>query len=283
MIGKFGRNYRLDIFTPAGKQITIQLPFTLQFNITRNTLASANQGSFTIYNLGEATRNQIYKDRFSVTEYWRVRLWAGYGNRLHEVFTGNALEAYSTKKGKDWITVLDCYDGMDAIQNGFTSTTIQADTQKTDIFSRIIDDMPNTVKGLFGSLGEGSAPRGKALIGQSSELLDIESGGNYFIDRETVNVLTDEEVISGDVVVLDPGQLLETPRRREAFLDVATLFEPQVQVGQIYEIQSLESRYNGQYAIKGFNHTGTISASVAGDTRTSLSLWFGAQGLQEVG
>lgn len=283
MIGRFGRNYRLDIFSPSGKQITINLPFTLQFNITRNTLASANNGSFTIYNLGEATRNQIFKDRFSVTEYWRVRFWAGYGNRLHEVFTGNALEAYSYKDGSNWMTKLECFDGMDAIQNGFTSTTIQAGTQNSDIFSRIIDDMPNTVKGLFGSLGEGSAPRGKVLLGQSSEILSTETEGSFFIDRETVNVLTDQEVISGTVVVLDEGQLLSTPRRREAFLDVATLFEPQVQVGQIYEIKSLESRYNGQYAIKGFNHSGIISAGVNGNARTNLSVWFGADGLQEVG
>lgn len=273
----------MDIFTPSNKQITIELPFTLQYNVTRNTLASANQASFTIFNLGEATRNKIYKDRFSVTEYWRVRLWAGYGNRLHEVFTGNALEAYSYKSGTDWMTVLECFDGMDAIQNGFTSATIQSGTENSEIFSRLISDMPNTVKGLFGTLGEGSASRGKSLIGQSSELLSIETDGQYFIDRETVNVLTDEEVISGDVVVLDSEQLLSTPRRRESFLDVETLFEPAVQVGQIYEINSLESRFNGKYAIKGFNHTGIISASVDGATRTSLSLWYGANGLQEVG
>ena len=283
MIGKFGRNYRLDIFTPSGKQITIELPFTVQFSVVRNTLASANTGSFTIYNLGEVTRNQIFKDRFSVTEYWRIRFWAGYGNRLHEVFTGNALEAFSYKEGSNWVTKLDCFDGMDAIQNGFTSTTIQKGTQNTDIFSRIIDDMPNTVKGLFGSLGEGSAPRGKVLLGQSTDILNTETDGKFFIDRETVNVLTDEEVISGDVVSLDPGQLLSTPRRREAFLDVTTLFEPQVQVGQVYEITSLESRYNGQYAIKGFSHNGIISSGVNGDARTDLSVWFGASGLQEVG
>ena len=71
MRGKFQRNYKLDIFTPAGVQITVQPPFSIAFNISRNTLSSANKGDITIYNLGQATRNQIYKDRFSITEYWR--------------------------------------------------------------------------------------------------------------------------------------------------------------------------------------------------------------------
>ena len=88
MRGKFDRNYRLDIFTPAGKRITIERPFSIDFSITRNTLASANKANITLYNLGPSTRNQIFKDRFSVTEYWQVSLFAGYGNRLHEIFTG---------------------------------------------------------------------------------------------------------------------------------------------------------------------------------------------------
>ena len=282
MKGKFGRNYRLDIFTPDGVQITIQPPFSIVFNITRNTLASANKGSMTIYNLGPATRNQIFKDRFSVTEYWRVILCAGYGNRLHEVFTGNILEAYSSKVKTEWVTKLDCFDGMDAIQNGFTSATFEKDTPKADILTSVINDMPNVVKGLFGIPAEGTAPRGKSLIGQSSGILASETDDKYFIDRETINILNDNEVLPGDVISLDPDDLLGTPRRREAFLDVPVLFEPQLNIGNVYDIQSLEARYNGQYKIVGFNHDVTISSAAAGNAVTALSLYFGADGLQEV-
>ena len=282
MRGKIGRNYRLDVFTPDGKQISIANPFSIIFSLTRNTLSSANKCDITLYNLGPATRNQIFKDRFSITEYWRISLFAGYGNRLHQIFTGNIYEAFSYKDKTEWITKLDCYDGMDAIQNGFTSTTVEKGTPKENYLRTIINDMPNVVAGFFGSPAEGESPRGKSLIGQSSELLSIETGNQFFIDRETVNVLADNETIRGDVVKLDPDDLLTTPRRREAFLDVSTLFEPQVQVGQIYEIESLEPRYNGQYKIMGFSHNVTISQASAGQALTNLSLYFGADGLQEV-
>lgn len=281
MKGKFGRTYRLDVFTPSGKQITIEPPFSIKFGVTRNTLASANRASIESINLGPPTRNQIFKDRFSITEYWQVQLQAGYNNRLHEIFTGNIHEAFSVKDKTEWKTSLDCFDGMNAIQNGFTSITVEKNTPKQNYLKQIINDMPNVVAGILGSPAEGKSPRGKALMGQSSELLTQETGGKYFIDKETVNVLGDNEVLPGSVIKLDPDDLLSTPRRREAFLDVQVLFEPQVQIGRVYEIESLAARYNGQYKIVGFNHDVEISGASAGSAITTLSLYFGAEGLQE--
>lgn len=281
MQGKFGRTYRLDVFTPSGKQITIEPPFSIKFGVTRNTLASANRALIESINLGPPTRNQIFKDRFSIAEYWQVQLQAGYNKRLHEIFTGNIHEAYSVKDKTEWKTSLDCFDGMNAIQNGFTSITVEKNTPKQNYLKQIINDMPNMIAGVLGSPSEGESPRGKALMGQSSELLAQETGGKYFIDKETVNILGDNEVLPGSVIKLDPDDLLSTPRRREAFLDMQVLFEPQVQIGRVYEIESLEARYNGQYKIVGFNHDVEISGASAGSAITTLSLYFGAEGLQE--
>lgn len=284
MRGKFGRTYRLDVFKPDGTQITIEPPFTLKFGLVRNTLASANKASLEIINLGPQTRNQIFKDRFTIAEYWQVQLQAGYNNRLHQIFTGNIYEAFSVKEqgSTEWKTTLDCFDGLNAIQNGFTSITVKKNTPKENYLKQVVNDMPNVIAGLFGAPAQGQSPRGKALMGQSSEILSKETGGKFFIDKETVNILDDNEVLPGSVIKLDPDDLLSTPRRREAFLDVQVLFQPQVQIGRIYEIESLESRYNGQYKIVGFNHAVEISQAASGSAMTTLSLYFGAEGLQEV-
>jgi len=178
MQGKFGRTYRLDVFTPAGKQITIEPPLTLRFGLTRNTLASANTASLEIINLGPQTRNQIYKDRFSIPNYWQVKLQAGYNNRLHQIFTGNIFEAYSVKEKTEWKTILDCYDGLYAIQNGFTSMTVEKNTPKQNYIKQIINNLPGLVAGAMGSPSQGQSPRGKALVGQSYDLLNQETEGN---------------------------------------------------------------------------------------------------------
>ena len=282
MQGKFGRTYRLDVFTPNGKRITIEPPITVRFSLTKNTLSSANQISIEVINLAPQTRNQIYKDRFTINTYWQVKLQAGYNNRLHQIFTGNIYEAYSVKEGTEWKTVIDCFDGLQGIQNGFTSLTVEKNTPKQNIIKKVINNMPNLLEGFLGNPAQGSSPRGKSLIGQSSDILTQETEGKYFIDSEMVHVLDDDEVLPGDVIRLDPDDLLTTPRRREAFLDMQVLFQPQVQLGRIYEIESLETRYNGQYKTIGFTHNVEISGASSGSAITTLSLYYGANGLQEV-
>lgn len=280
-VGKLQRTYRLDIFTPEGLQITIEPPFSIEFSITRNTLASANKASITLYNLGPSTRSRIFKDRFSITDYYRISLFAGYGNRLHQVFLGNILEAYSYRRQTEWITEIDAFDGMDAIQNGFTSQTVEGNTSRADIIRRLIDDMPNIAAGIFGTPAQGSSPRGQAFIGQTTEIIDEVTESNYFIDLEELNVLGPDEAIPGIGILLDPSVLLETPRRRDAYLDIVTLFEPAIQVGQLYEIESLEPIYNGQYIVIGFSHNVVISNAESGQARSNIMLYFGARGIRE--
>lgn len=283
MQGKFGRNYRLDIFTPLGKQVTIEPPFSIQFNLNRNVLSSANRGEITLYNLGASTRNQIYKDRYSLVLDWPISLFAGYGNRLHKIFIGKIFEAYSYKQNTEWITKIIFFDGMGAIQNSFTSITVDKNTTREDYLKIIIADMKGVDVGALGTpaQGEGS-PRGKSFIGQSSEILTTETDNKWFIDLAKINILGDNEVIEGRVIKLDPDDLLSTPRRRETFLDVSVLFEPQIEVGHVYEIESLEPKYNGQYKVLGFQHNVTISSATAGTAITNITLEFGASGLQEV-
>lgn len=274
MIGKFGRIYRLDVFTPAGKQITIKPPFSIQFQITRNTLASANKMNITLYNLGPNTRNQIFRDRYNIAERWPISLYAGYGNRLHEVFVGKIFEAMSFKKGTEWITTIDAFDGLDEAQNGFISETIAAQVSFEEVITRIVATMPDLILGFLGAPAEGTAPRGSSYIGSSMNAIGDITGGQHFIDKQTLNVLADDEVLPGDVTFLDPSLLLSTPRRREAFLDIATLFEPIVDLGRVYAIESVDPRYNGQYKVVGFSHNVTISSAAAGDARSNISLDF---------
>jgi len=283
MQGKFGRNYRLDIFTPQNKQVTIEPPFSIQFNLNRNVLSSANRGEITLYNLGANTRNQIFKDRYSLVLDWPIALFAGYGNRLHKIFIGKIFEAYSYKQNTEWITKIAFFDGMGAIQNSFTSVTVDKNTTREDIIKIVVADMKGVDVGALGTpaQGEGS-PRGKSLIGQTSEILTTETDGKWFIDLAKINVLGENEVIEGRVIKLDPDDLLSTPRRRETFLDVSVLFEPQIEVGHIYEIESLEPKYNGQFKVLGFKHNVTISSAAAGNAITDIVLQFGASGLQEV-
>lgn len=275
------RTFAIQIFTPSRSLITIEPPFTIECSITRNTLASTNSISLTIYNLAPKTRARIYKDRYALAEYWQMIVWAGYSN-LSKVFQGNIYEAMSFKEGTDWITQIEGFDGLSAVQNGFTSRTVGADVPRQNIMRDVITDMPNVIAGIFGAPSQGDSPRGQVLLGNSAQVLGELSEGQYFIDNEIVNIVDSEELIGGDVVLLDQDQLLGTPRRRETFIDVEVLFLPEVQIGHAAEIRSQERIYNGQYKIMGFKHSLQISESVSGSATTSLNLYAGAAGLRRV-
>lgn len=278
--GRVGRNYIFRVVTPDNQFIEVKPPFTIDFDITRNTLASANTAKITIYNLSRNNRAQIFRDRFDTTQNFAISLFAGYGSRLHEVFRGNALEAFSYRRGPDWITELDCLDGLNAIQNGFVTQSYSAGTSLRDILSGIINAMPGVIRGVFGEPTEGTTERGVALSGTGTDALAELSDGQYFIDNEQVNFLGRNETLPNITTTLDPSILLQTPRRRRQLLEIVTLFEPVIQVGQTYNIESIEPIYNGSYKVLGFNHKVLISESVAGDARTTMQLDIGTAALR---
>lgn len=276
----FIRDYTINIFSPQGDLITINKPFTVKFSITRNTLASANNCNLVVHNLGASTRSKLYKDRYTITEYWQITISAGYEN-IEGVFQGNILECYSYKQGTEWITEIKAFDGMYGIQNGFTSKTFNKNTPKKNIIQSVIKDMPNILQGVLGTPTQGqSNPRGQVLLGQSSDVLNKETGGQYFIDNETINVVEDKEYIGTTILQLDSKILLSTPKRRDTFLDCEMLFYPSATVGSLVNLISLVPEYIGNYKIMGFKHDVEISGSIAGNAKTMLSLYTGANALK---
>ena len=275
---KWGRNYEIRIKTPDGDLITIKPPLTAIVEVDRNALATQNNCRVTLYNLKESTRNKIYRDPFDFNRYWQMIIVAGYGNSLYEIFRGNIQAAYSMKQGTEWITEIEGYDAAYAIQNGFMSETVTAGTQKTDVLGRVIKSLPGLLTGIMGSPAAGETKRGQVLFGPSYEILRTQTDGQMFIDCETVNVMSDNEVIDGEVFVVgdpdDPnnGGLFSTPRRRETFLDVESLFSPEIRVGYYTEIHSMDKRYDGQYKTIGVRHSVRFSGADSGDARTMLSL-----------
>lgn len=276
---KWGRNYEIRIKTPDGDLITIKPPITAIVEVDRNALATQNNCRVTLYNLKESTRNKIYRDPFDFNRYWQMIIVAGYGDsELYEIFRGNIQAAYSMKQGTEWVTEIEGYDAAYAIQNGFMNETVTAGTQKPDMLRRVIKYLPGLLTGVIGSPAQGETKRGQVLFGPSYDILKDQTDGQMFIDCETVNIMSDNEVIDGQVFVVgDPddqnnGGLFSTPRRRETFLDVETLFSPEIRVGYYTEIHSMDKRYDGQYKTIGVKHSVRFSGADSGDARTMLSL-----------
>lgn len=274
---KFGRNYILEVQTQNGSTLTITLPFTVEFDITRNTLTSANVCQVRIFNLSEKNRNQI---RFNVSDYGQfrlVRLRAGYGSNLPVIFTGNISQAWSVREGTNFITQIECYDGGFAFANGLTSAQFPAGTSQRDIIKNLASSLPNVSLGVVGDY-PGSLSRGNSYSGATTDILREITGSGFFVDNGKANALNTNEYIddgAGVAVINSKSGLLGTPVLEQTIVRFDMLFEPQLTLGQKIILESdTANNFNGAYKVTGVKHRGMISEAVCGEVITTGEFFF---------
>jgi len=282
---KFLRNYEVRITTPNGFAISITPPITCTMEVDSGVKGSSlSNASLTFINLSPNTRARLGKDKFTKVDYWQIIIMAGYGKTLIEIFRGNIQESYSYKQNTEWYTKLECYDGAYQAQNGFMSETFTKDTAMKDAITQCAKNLPQLLVGVLGgpATAETEASRGRVVIGNPYDEIQKMTNNQAFIAAETLYVLADNEVMSGAVFVLSSEDNKTTPKRRDGYLEVDRIFSPELKVGRIAEIRSLEEKYNGQYKIFGIKHSATFSQAEAGDATTTVSLFIGDKPLQEI-
>jgi hypothetical protein len=127
---------------------------------------------------------------------------------------------------------------------------------------------------------QGVTKKGSAFDGNTSYLLQTITGGNFFIDNNTANVIMDGEFIDiekENIVIDAQSGLLNTPRRENTYVLLDMLFEPKLFIYQKVKLRSsIDKNFNGDYAVVSISHRGTISQTVAGSAITSVGLKDGA-------
>ncbi len=195
---KLGRNYVLTLSTPqAAAPIVVTLPFTLEFDITRNTLSSANVCQVRLYNLSADVRNAV---RFNPSNLgqslqWPIELRAGYGPNpaaLPVIFQGNVSQAWSVREGTNFITQIECFDGGAAYQQGQTNQEFPAGTTTQAVIATLAKTLPGVTLGAVGDY-PGVLARGNAYTGSTTEILTELTGGGFFIDQGQANALGTNE------------------------------------------------------------------------------------------
>lgn len=277
---KWTRNYILTVQTDekAADYIDVTFPLTIEFRIVRNINADANSATFTIYNLSEDSRRKIFLDRYKTMYYKGIEFRAGYGDRketLPLIFKGNIQQAFSRRNGVDYLTEIDAFDGGFAFVNGNTNRSFTEGTPDKQIIETLIKDLPGVSKGAIGNFGV-KLLKGNAFNGSTADLINEITEQHFFIDLEKAYCLRDNEVIEGNLQVINSATgLLGSPLREEAFLTFDMIFEPRINIGQYIKLESQTERFfNGTYKVLGVEHTGTISGATSGECKTKVSLWY---------
>lgn len=280
---KFGRNYSLSVETQNGETLIILPPFTIEIDITRNTLTSANVCSIRIYNLAEKNRNQIRFNIMDTGDFRAIELRAGYGTTLPIIFSGNITQAWSVREGVNMITAIECFDGGYAFANAQTNVVFPGGTSMQTVLEDLAAALPEVSVGAVGSF-PGTLSRGMAVSANTADLLRDLSGGAFFIDNGKAHILGDSECLVGEMLLINSQSgLLGTPVREQTILNFDIIFEPRLTVGQRIQLESsTDTNFNGFYKIISLKHRGMISDAVCGDLVTSVGMFYGTSALTTV-
>lgn len=284
MANKFGRNYNLALQQKNGATLFVQPPFTLEFDITRNNLASVNEAVLRIYNLSQYNRNQLRKDVSDYGDLRSVVLQAGYGTVLPVVFAGSIRNAWSVRDGVNWITEIHGHDGGFAFANSISDFHFTEGTPQNIIIEALMSSFNGDVSpGAVGSY-PGTISRGNAYTGSTTDLLTNLTGGGFSVDLGKAYCLgTNEVLATPQFLINSDAGLLGTPVREETNLRFSMIFEPNLRVNCQATLQSsTDQNFNGVYKVISLHHRGMISPAVCGEAITDVGLYYGATSLSPV-
>lgn len=258
--------------------ISIEPPFSIDFDILRNTLSSANTAKIRIYNLSAETRNRILKNP-NVGEKRLVILRAGYGINLPMILSGYITQCFSVREGTNFVTTIESFDAgfayVNAVYNGspFPKGTLYKNVilsliqslEKYGVGIGQISDFP-------GTLDRGYSPVNPTVDELRGFIFSNFPKAQFFIDNGLAYALNDSDSVKGPIEYLDAETgLLGTPVRNENILNFEMLFEPRLIMSQsLYVKSSTASLYSGNYKVISLHHKGTISPVVSGDATTAV-------------
>jgi hypothetical protein len=268
--------------------ITITPPITLKFEVERNNLASANTANFKIYNLNAATRNGLMRDPMDMISLRNVNFNAGYRQGTERLmatlFEGNVKSGLSSRQGTEWVTELDCFFGT---QLGQVSLTEGPGITKKNLIEKIAGTMPGVKDVVVGNKGLDMLKRAVSVFGNSFQMVKELMANGVTIDNGVLQVLSDDEVIYGDIQLVKASSgLLGVPKRSKNFIEFDMMFEPRIKINQFLKLENdilssaitskerLLNNFDGEYKVVGLTHRGTISDAVCEDAITTVSLWY---------
>ena len=273
---KFQRLYRIVIGIPySNEAVVIQSPLTAHIHIDRRPTAILSTCDISIFGLSRQTRDLVFKDINAGTIYMPITVEAGYDNNMTLIFSGHIMFAYSEREQvKDVVTKIHAYDGGFDLVNAVSNRTIAKGTGLDTIIKSLESDFVYSVHGEIGSIAT-TEPRvrGTTIMGNTFKALNRYSDGKTIIDGGKVYTLADNEVVEGDITLINSSTgLLGTPQKQDTMLVADVLFEPRLVLQQIVEIQSeIVPLYNGQYKISGIVHDIHISEVECGNAKTQIT------------
>lgn len=280
----FDRAYKLTV-TDLGFGGTTVQDLNVKFSIKKFGSQKANVAKFEVYNLSKATR-----DKFS-TKNVDLIFECGYVNEFGLLFKGQIDLSNHVKSNTEWITTLECKDGLKQMQDTILSFTVKEGETYSSVLNKIISESGidkgfiTTTKppnfDLFSKQDKAQFNKTKSAIQKDLSSHTYNKAASFHGAFETImNTFTSRaglkwSINDGKLDVYPPGiakpiavininknsGMIGSPERLDRGLKVKSLLRPLFIPGVTIKLEADDTTLNGEYNIVNVEHTGELDST----------------------
>lgn len=241
----------------------------VNFRIERSLKKEPNSADITVFNLAKATRDDLENN-----PSWRnadstipVSLFAGYGDELTQLFTGDLDRVTHRKQAPDWLTEISGGDGEKGFKRGRAAVGYRVDTS----VETVVKDLAKRIGVGLGNVRKAIANRELEAIGQAftngfagngsaqSQLDRLLRGAGleYSIQDGELQVIPVDGSLGNDPIKLTPTSgLVGVPEvDNEGKLRARALLQPDLRPGEKVSIESESA--TGVWTIQSVVYSGS--------------------------
>lgn len=261
----FRRSFRVTVGSKQFGSVDVERPISFAFSVDRDTTAVPNSATVTLWNLAADTRAEL-ESLAGGTGGVPVRVEAGYGDRIGQIFFGGLRRVQSWREGPDWVTELSGGDGERQIATARINRTFARGTPVSAVLRELVRQLGVEPGGLGSmnipgfnaggtSLSRPFAARGDAALAleafcRSLGLRWSVQDGAFFAAPSGSPSVPGE----GPLLTPDTG-LIETPTvDKDGKVSGISLLDADLLPGRVFRVES--SRVTGNFVCTETHHYG---------------------------
>ena len=277
----FRRQLRMIVADEKGEGVDLGR-LSSKFQVSRTAKFALGTAKIAVFNLSADTINKLSGD------YTRIRIDAGYTDRIATIFAGDIRNVFVTQDGPDKLTEIFAGDGALDYETARISETFASGTSLREVIRQLAATFKNTG------------------LGPLTRLTDVSISGPYTASGMTRDVLNELSrsygfrwsFLGGILQVVDKGSkdpqpaieisretgMIDSPFASVAGVEVLTLLDPRLSPGRRINVKSPVSRVvspgdetlfkRGDFKVIGkeFNDFTILRTSHIGETRGQV--WY---------
>jgi len=157
------------------QEVIVKEPTTIRATVVKDIkTGEKDYAQVIIFNLNTGTRNALNE------QYQKVRIVGGYGEQTDVIFEGSVVVATHKHENTEWITTLECGDGVETLDKALVNKTYNKGFKLGDVIRDFANINSLTVSDIVGIDENKTLSRGKSFSTDMQTALNELGKANNF-------------------------------------------------------------------------------------------------------